>query len=375
MALRRRGKDNFYHAYFRKVITLPDGSLQYTSTTVNLGTDDLATARAMEAELMAKNKAARLHQRALSHLRRLEVEAGARPESDAPAPISHAIRRKRLKLAEWQEAAAKYRDLSRDTIKIFNRFVKSISERYFDEITPERALRYLNENFGDDGKGKSFNNNKSVLNTVFRLLRIDAGIESSPFERIPNRKHVAEHQRPFTEEEFLRIYHAAAEPWKTAVLIAWWTGLRQESVFNLKWSAIEGDVLTTMPGKTARFGRAVRIPIHPQLLAALSALPRKNEYVLGCFKFCRTSNSFHRAFGELLDKLGIVADERGIVNFNCLRDSFVTRCDEAGIPRHATRGIVGHVSDKQTDLYSHDLNSARQIQHMKPVNLDKPDQI
>lgn len=374
MALRRRGKDNFYHAYFRKIITLPDGSLQYTSTTVNLGTDDLATARAMEAELMAKNKAARLHQRALSHLRRLEVEAGVRPESDAPAPISHAVRRKRLKLAEWQEAAAKYRDLSRDTIKIFNRFVKSISERYFDEITPERALRYLNENFGDDGKGKSFNNNKSVLNTVFRLLRIDAGIDSSPFERIPNRKHVAEHQRPFTEEEFLRIYHAAAEPWKTAVLIAWWTGLRKESVFNLKWSAIDGDILTTMPGKTARFGRAVRIPIHPQLLAALSALHRKNEYVLGCFKFCRTSNSFHRKFGELLDKLGIVADERGIVNFNCLRDSFVTRCDEAGIPRHATRGIVGHVSDKQTDLYSHDLNSARKIQHMKPANLDKSDQ-
>ncbi len=375
MALRRRGKDNFYHAYFRKIITLPDGSLRYASTTVNLGTDDLATARAMEAELMAKNKAARLHQRALSHLRRLEVEAGSRPESDAPTPISHSVRRKRLKLAEWQEAAAKYRDLSADTVMIFNRFVKAVSERYFDEISPERAFQYLNDNYGGAGKGKSFNNNKSVLNTVFRLLRIDAGIDSSPFERIPNRKHVSEHQRPFTEEEFLRIYHAAAEPWKTAVLIAWWTGLRQESVFNLKWSAIEGDVLTTMPGKTARFGRAVRIPIHPQLLAALSALPRKNEYVLGCFKFCRTSNSFHRAFGELLDKLGIVADERGIVNFNCLRDSFVTRCDEAGIPRHATRGIVGHVSDKQTDLYSHDLNSARQIQHMKPVNLDKPDQI
>lgn len=372
MALRKRGKDNFYHAYFRKLVTRPDGTLCYTATTVNLGTADLATARALEAELMAKAKAARLHQRAKAHLARLEAEAGLHPETPPPDHPARVHRRKRLKLSEWAESAAKYRDISKDSAKIFNRFIKAVPERYFDEITPDRAFAYLDENYGGRGKGKSFNNNKTVMNTIFRLLRIDAGIEESPFERIPNRKHESDHQRPFTEEEFRRIYAAAKEPWKTAVLISWWTGLRQESVFKLKWAAIEDDVLTTRPGKTARFGRSVQIPIHPQLAEALAKLPRKNEYVLGCFSFSRVSSAFHRYFGELLDGLGITANEGEVVNFNCLRDNFVTRCDEAGLPRHATRGMVGHVEDDQTDLYSHDLSSARKIQSLPWTSLTEP---
>ena len=51
MALRQRGKDNFYHAYFRTVRSTPDGGLKYATTTVNLYTDDLRTARALEADL------------------------------------------------------------------------------------------------------------------------------------------------------------------------------------------------------------------------------------------------------------------------------------------------------------------------------------
>ncbi len=71
MALRKRGKSGFWHAYFRTVVARPDGTLKYATTTVNLGTSDLSAARAMEAELMAKNRAARLHQRACAHLARL----------------------------------------------------------------------------------------------------------------------------------------------------------------------------------------------------------------------------------------------------------------------------------------------------------------
>jgi len=43
--------------------------------------------------------------------------------------------------------------------------------------------------------------------------------------------------------------------------------------------------------------------------------------------------------------------------------SFITRLGlPVGVPRHALRGIVGHTSDAMTDLYSHDLTSARTIQ-------------
>ena len=371
MALRKRGKNNFWHAYFRTVVSLPDGRFKYAVRTVNLGTADLREARALEAELMRKNRAATLHQRYLAHLARLEAAATITP--GAPEPDLRPVRqhrKKRLKLADWREAAEKYRHVSIDTARIFERFVSRIGVRYFDEVTPEAALQYLHGHYGADGKGKSFNNNKTALNAIFKFLLVDAGMTASPFAAIPNRQHTAKHQRPFTEDEFRRIYHAAPEPWKSACVIAWYTGLREETVFNMRWSQIRDDVLTIVPGKTARYGRAVQVPLHPAIMQRLATLPRVNDYVLGLPPNKRNNGYFTRQFGQVLDRLGIVDDDAGIVNFNCFRNSFITRCDELGLPRHATRGIVGQVSDETTDLYSRDLATARRVQSFPTVDLE-----
>lgn len=372
MALRQRGKQGFWHAYFRRVTALPDGRLKYSMATVNLGTSDLREARALEAELMRKNREARLHQRYLAHVARLDRDATATP--GAPEPDLRPVRehkRKRLKLSEWREVAMKYRALSDHSAMLFQHFVEHVEGvKYFDEVTPELALRYLTTYYGGEGKGKSFNNRKSTCNTVFKLLLIDAGMTESPFALIPNRRHVSKHQRPFTEAEYRAIYHAAPEPWKSACLIAWYTGMREETVFNARWAQIDGDVLTTMPGKTARYGREVQIPLHPEVMKRLAGLPRTNEYILGVTPQQRHSDSFHRAFRKILDAAGIECGDDKTVNFNCFRDSFITRCDENGVPRHAIRGVAGHKSDKMTDLYSHDIVSARRIQALPVVQLD-----
>ena len=371
MALRQRGKDNFYHAYFRTVRSTPDGGLKYATTTVNLYTDDLRTARALEAELMKKNRSARMFQRMQARLAALEVAAGERPDSESPQPIRHESRRRRLKILDALEAAGKYREIGETTRRRFQSFAENVSYRYMDEITPEIAFDYLSSKCPDPEKGKNFNNIKSALNSVFRLTLMDSGLRESPFARIPNRKKSGRHQRPFTESEFIRIYDYAQEPWKTAVLIAWFTGLRQKDVFQLKWGDISGDVLTVLPAKTARFGRAVQIPLHPQLQEALNRLPRVGDRILGAWEYDPKSIKFRRSFGKMLRDLKITDTETGFVAFNSLRDSFVTRCDMAGIPRHAVRGVVGHISDDQTDLYSHDLVTARRIQHLPSVKLDK----
>ena len=369
MALRIRGKKGYYSAYFRTVKARPDGSLKYATVTVCLGTADLVTARAMEAELMAKNKAARLHQRAQAHLAQLDIAAGLRPPEEAPV-ITKDRRRKRLKLADGIATAEKYREVSADGKKIWNRFVRNVGCNYFDEVTPEVALAYLQKFYGAPDKGKSFNNNKSALSGVFKFCMVDAGVSANPFLVIPIRRFTSEHQRPFTLEEFQRIHAAAVEPWKTACLIAWHTGMRQETVFNLEWSKLDGDVITANPGKTARFGREVQVPLHPQVMQRLSELPRIDNKIFGCFKFSRKSSGFKLYFGNLLDSLGITSTSAGIVNFNCFRDSFITRCDENNVPRHATRGVVGQVTDDVTDLYSHDLATARRIQQFPWVSLD-----
>lgn len=369
MALRVRGKSGFYHAYFRTVVSMPDGRLRRVMKTVNLGTTDKVAAKALEAELLAKNRSAVQHQRATAHLIRLDVAAGLRPPEDLPAPVIRRKRQKRLAISDAISAAQKYKNLGSSCQKVFRAFCREIPLRYMDEVTPEIAFDYLSKKCPLETSGKTYNNIKSALNCIFRLTLMESGMEESPFAVIPNRSLSSRHQRPFSEEEFRKIYETAPEPWKTAVLIAWFTGLRQKDVFLLRWDQIDGDLITTTPAKTARFGRSVRIPLHPQLAAALSALPRTGSRILGAWKYNPGNIVFRRAFGQILDQCGISDSDQGIVNFNSLRDSFVTRCDEAGIPRHAIRGLVGHVSDSQTDLYSHDLASARKIQDLPFVKL------
>ena len=369
MALRQRGKYNFYHAYFRQLEELPDGSLRRKHVTVNLYTTDLITAKALEADLMEKNRAVCRHQRSLAHAARMAAAAGR----GNAAPVLEVIqkhRRRRLKICDALAAAARYRQLGVTAERHFNNFARSVPCRYMDEVTPEIAFDYLCQRFPvDDSKGKSFNNAKSAINNVFKLTLLDADLTESPFQRIPSRDNDSDHQRPFSEDEFRKLYAAAREPWKSAILIAWYTGLREKDVFSLQWHNITGDVIETTPAKTARHGRGVQIPVHPELEKLFAELPRAGERVLGAWAYNPNNSSFALYFGKLLQQCDIRENSRGIVNFNSFRNSFITRCDEAGIPRHAIRGIVGHVDDEQTDLYSHDLHTARLIQSLPATKL------
>lgn len=369
MALRKRGKNGFWHAYFRSVVALPDGKCKYVSTTVNLFTTDLVAARALEADLMAKNKAARMHQRATAKIRQLEVAAGVRPVEDMPQPIIKEKRKRRLLIADALSAAEKYKKLGPTAKKLFTSFAKSVKCKYMDEVTPELAFEYLRKKCPETASGKSYNNNKSALNAVFRLTLLDAGLQESPFLRIPNRTLNSTHQRPFTEEELKKLYCAAEEPWKSAIVIALFTGLRQKDVFTLRWDQIEGDILTTLPAKTARFGRAVQIPIHPQLAEALAKIPRCGDRVLGAWPYNPASVSFQQSFSKLLRRLGIRNNIHGKVCFNSFRNCFISMCDAFGVPRHAVRGMAGQTDDTITDLYSHDLTSARKVQELPWVVL------
>jgi len=364
MALLKRGKAGFWHAYFDTIRETEDGPRR-VRTTINLGTTDKREARALESELMRKNRENIMRRR----VERLLSSSEIPNSSPAPARVH---RKRRLLISDALGAAAKHRELGETTKKLWRQFERSTKLRYMDEVTPDIVFDYLNGNFGG---GKTFNNNKSALNQVFRLTLLESGLDESPLAKIPQRRVVAEHQRPFTEEEFVRIYHAAAQPWRSAVMIAWHTGMRKKDVFTLKWSELDvipGWIVHT-PAKTARFGRAVCIPVHKQLADELAALPRVNDRVLGAWYY-GTSLKFQTAFSELLDRLGIKSNERGFVCFNSFRDSFITRCDENGVPRHATRGMAGQKSDQITDLYSHDMESCKRILDLPPVNLGKPEE-
>lgn len=361
MALLRRGKHGYYHAYYWTVVMRGDGVLSSVRRTVNLHTANRTEAEALERELMSKAHAARDHQRSLAHAARLEIEAGIRTPEAAPRAPALQHRRRRLKVADALATALRYREIGRSTQTLWRSFARRCGVEYVDELTRELIFDYLN-NSVIDTTGRTYNNARSAIHVVLSCVLADAGLAASPVDTIPTRRVHSNSQRPFSEEEFLRMVEAAPEPWRSAIVIAWHTGLREKDVFTLRWSDIKGDVIQVTPAKTSRFGRGVRVPVHPALADYLAEIPRVNERVLGAWSYFPHSGTFHAPFTALLADLGIVDNDDGSVCFNSLRNSFITRCDAAGVPRHALRGIVGHTSDAMTDLYSHDITSARAIQ-------------
>ena len=365
MALTR--KNGNYYVVYRGL----DGKQVWRAT----GTSDKKDAQAVETALMEQNRTDKRRLRLGRLLGVVSTSTIPETAGNAPSGAATVVRHgRRLKVSDTLNAAAKYKKdgFSDHVRRSWARFVAALPQTitHLDQITPEIAFNYLDANYGEQS-GKSWNNNKTYLNSIFRLVLIEAGLSESPLARIIPKPNVGRHQRPFTEDEFRAIFVAAAEPWKSAALIAWHTGLREKDVFALRWDCIQDDVIKIQPAKTARFGRAVQIPLHPQLIEWLAGIPRKNERILGAFPKMRRmkSSSKKEYFGDLLDQLEIKSTIDGLVSFNSFRNSFITRCDVAGIPRQATRGIVGHMKDTQTDLYSHDLESARRIQSLPPVKL------
>ena len=356
MALHRRGTQNDYHAYFYAWERTETG-LKRVRREVNLFTTDVYVARSLENTLMERNRKQSDEARAAAKIEAILT-------GNTVTVIHAEPRRRRLKLTDALKRAERYREIGESAKKLWRRFEREAGVVYMDEVTPQRALAYL-EKVSPNG-GKYYNNARSALNGIFKLLLVETGLSQSPFEPIQPSRVSSLSQRPFTREEYARILDASPEPWRSAVQIAWYTGLREKDVFTLKWSEIKGDLIRKLPAKTARFRREVLIPIHPSLANVLKTLRKAHSSdgrVLGAWKYDPNYIGFRKAFGLILEKAGIPKETReGRACFNSLRNSFISRCDAAGIPRHAIRGIVGHVSDDMTDLYSHDETSARLIQ-------------
>lgn len=272
------------------------------------------------------------------------------------------------------DLACTYRQLSKDHRKRWSFFLSHITEKYAKEITPKIARDFLRDNFGS-ANGKNYNNYLTALNTIFRLCLIDAGMERSPFADLPRMRVTnVQHYRPLTEEEFIKVFNAANIRWKTLSLIAWHTGQRLETCIRILKELAIKDVenITIIPGKTARFGRAVFIPLHPQLRDWFNSLRKTytmKDIQSWSFKTKKNRNDKYGYFITLLSELNILDNEEGKASFHSLRASFITRCDENNISRKATRGIVGQVSDETTDLYSHDKESAKLILTLRPPNI------
>ena len=106
------------------------------------------------------------------------------PKTVLPLPKEGEHSRNGLPLASMIDELEKIHPLPVTSRRIIARFLKSMTVKYMDMVTPEMAQNYLEQNFSHGRNYKSYNNNKGVLNKAFRLLLVKAKLTRSPFESI-----------------------------------------------------------------------------------------------------------------------------------------------------------------------------------------------
>lgn len=249
-------------------------------------------------------------------------------------------------------------------------YIRTCGDTDISLITRDTAIRYLDTY--KKQSAKTSNNAKAALSNVWKTILPYTDAKLNIWHEIPNRSLIdVVPFRPFSDGEVNALLKKSTGFWHSAILIAYYTGLRQKDIRCLRWTQISADSIELVPAKTVRLKKSVYIPIHPELKKLFSELKNDSEYVFPAYSKNSSDCYFETSFSELLEKCKITDNKHGRASFHSLRTTFITRCEEAGIPRSVIQGIVGHGSPVMTEHYSHDRLSARAITALKPPKTQK----
>lgn len=350
MALRKI--HNTYYVYFRDL----DGKQK----TRSLKTTDATLAADLHDKYMVQLQAKKGRAVIVRDFPELK------PPPELPKPPTGIHRRGGMKIADMLECAKTKRVLGKSHIAAWEQFVKKIGVKYADQVTPEVAQSYL-DTYYSSGNGKTYNNQKSMLNTIFRCCLIESRLNDSPFRIIINKRVISiNSHRNLTLKEFDSIQEAGSMDVKVMAMLSRWTAQRLETCARITFEMIDFDrkVIVINPGKTWRYKKWVCCPVLPELERFLHSLQGKMKNdsipIVKAFGY-KNDKAFSVKFSRLLTTLKIHDTEEGKASFHSLRGTAITWFKEHGIKGDELRHITGHESDAVEDIYARDIASISQI--------------
>lgn len=287
--------------------------------------------------------------------------------------------RERLSLNDaWQAwvDAPKKRDPREKTLddygaywRGFTGWAEKIGIEWMHEVTPRRAEEYGAFLKGQKVAPRTFRGHVFFLRALFRTLRHRAGLIENPFDAIPLVELQIESRRELTAAEVSTVVSNAAGALRVMIAVGLFTGLRLGDVARLRWDSIDfhKGMLSLIPGKTARKGKRVTIPLHGALASMLREWQAQSaagdEYVFPEERtvYERDSGALSKRIQRIFEASGIQTTEKMTgrkkavvrVGFHSLRHSFVSLCAAAGVPQHVVQTLVGHGSPAMTEHYTH----------------------
>lgn len=157
------------------------------------------------------------------------------------------------------------------------------------------------------------------------------------------------------EGEIARFYelHKPGTVAHTAMTLMLFTGAARVDACALGWQKVRDGRIQYRRQKTkGQNGVLVDIPIHPDLLVVLEALPRDR------MTFLQTTLHKARSPNGLGNLMRTWCDDAGLSNCTShgLRKACARRLAEAGASTHEIGAVTGHLSLKEVDRYTRAAN-------------------
>lgn len=210
------------------------------------------------------------------------------------------------------------------------------------DITEEKLMAFQAERKEANRKPSTINSDVVAIGKVLRwAYKADLLKKLPTVERLPKK---ARKEAPPTREEIGRIIHALPERLRLLVRLMAESGCRRGEAFNLTWDCLDeaGGFVNfsekdDWAPKTEESDR--KVPIRPELMAELLALPQAGKYVFPGRTPNQPLKSIRKAFASALKVAGISRH----LTPHSLRRAFATwAAVECKMPQPVLQSILGH---------------------------------
>jgi integrase len=160
---------------------------------------------------------------------------------------------------------------------------------------------------------------------------------------------------------------------RLAFALAIYTGQRISDVVKMGWQHVKDGWIAVRQEKT---NTPLLIPMHPELVRMLAAVPRNNLTFLVTVRGATfTAGGFSNWFSKCCHKAGLVGTAHG------LRKTAATRLANAGCSTDQIKAITGHRTTKEVERYTRAADQTRlaaaalqlQLRAEQEQNLSQPE--
>ncbi|MEO7724080.1 MAG: tyrosine-type recombinase/integrase [Chthoniobacterales bacterium] len=385
-----RGKSPFFYCAF----TLPNGKRCFKSTKLkdrNAATEFCLRMEGAARKAVARNFSEEQARKILNEIRELSGDSAIRFRSLA----DYATEWLHSKQVTSSEATfIRYSGVVKDFLKHAG---KQRSAANVEALTAQDVKAFRDYHVKEGKAQTTANLALKTLRSMFNDARREGLIATNPAEAIKTFDVEKEARDVFTHDQLCAVIAKATPEWRTAILLAYYSGLRLSDAVSLSWENVNFELrqiryfprkanrgLSRRPDWKKHVNGQLEVPLMPELEAHLLSLSSSDDPAA---KLCPTlatkgtggNRGLSSMFQRVMAAAGIHSD-RGVekkgkgrqfktLGFHSLRHTFVSELANADVPADVRRQISGHNDEKIHERYTH-LNvdtKRRALAHLRPL--------